>query len=92
MIETGEPGAESRPPVWAVIERARAEAGCDAAGEDRRSRPRTGVLSCQNERNAEADVQPELRLVRAGRLRLVPVSELQKWLESNAAPLFEDVA
>jgi predicted hotdog family 3-hydroxylacyl-ACP dehydratase len=41
---------------------------------------------------ARAQVEPELRLVRAGRLRLVPVVELEKWLDSNAARVFEDVA
>jgi hypothetical protein len=40
----------------------------------------------------ERYVQPELRLVRAGRLRLVPIAELEKWLDSNAAHVFEDVA
>jgi excisionase family DNA binding protein len=33
----------------------------------------------------ERHVQSELRLVRRGRLRLVPVVELQRWLERAAA-------
>jgi excisionase family DNA binding protein len=33
----------------------------------------------------ERYVQPELRLVRCGRLRLVPVHELERWLELSAA-------
>jgi excisionase family DNA binding protein len=33
----------------------------------------------------ERYVQPELRLVRRGRLRLVPVAELERWLEREAA-------
>jgi len=33
----------------------------------------------------ERHVQPHLRLVRKGRLRLVPVSELERWVEENAA-------
>lgn len=32
----------------------------------------------------ERHVQPELRLVRRGSLRLVAVGELQGWLDSNA--------
>jgi hypothetical protein len=39
----------------------------------------------------ERYVQPDLRLVRAGRLRLVAVSELEKWLDRNAARTLEDV-
>jgi excisionase family DNA binding protein len=30
-------------------------------------------------------VLPELRVVRRGRIRLVPVRELDRWLERNAA-------
>lgn len=33
----------------------------------------------------ERHVQPDLRLVRRGKLRLVPVSELQRWLDENAS-------
>jgi hypothetical protein len=33
----------------------------------------------------ERYVQPELRLVRRGRLRLVPVAELERWLDREAA-------
>jgi len=33
----------------------------------------------------ERHVQPELRLVRRGRLVLVPAAELSRWLERNAA-------
>jgi hypothetical protein len=37
-------------------------------------------------------VQPEVRLVRRGRLRLVPVRELHAWLERNVArPLIEEI-
>jgi hypothetical protein len=32
----------------------------------------------------ERHVQPEIRLVRRGRLRLVPVTELDRWLTENA--------
>jgi hypothetical protein len=34
----------------------------------------------------EAHVQPTLRLVRLGRMRLVPVAELERWLAENAEP------
>jgi hypothetical protein len=33
----------------------------------------------------ERHVQPTLRLVRLGRMRLVPIRELERWLEVNAA-------
>jgi hypothetical protein len=32
----------------------------------------------------DANVAPELRLVRRGRKRLVPVSELERWTAENA--------
>jgi hypothetical protein len=32
----------------------------------------------------DANVAPELRLVRRGRKRLVPVSELERWAAENA--------
>jgi hypothetical protein len=32
----------------------------------------------------ERFVQPEVRLIRKGRLRLVPVAELERWAEANA--------
>ncbi|MBA3364791.1 MAG: hypothetical protein H0U03_03260 [Actinobacteria bacterium] len=32
-----------------------------------------------------AEILPELRVVRRGRLRLVPVTELEAWLQKNAA-------
>lgn len=38
----------------------------------------------------ERHVQPELRLIRRGRLRLIPVAELERWLDSNAARTLED--
>ncbi len=34
----------------------------------------------------ERYVQPELRLIRRGRIRVVPVRELERWLEENAEP------
>jgi hypothetical protein len=32
----------------------------------------------------ERHVQPHVRLVRRGKLRLVPVTELQRWLDESA--------
>jgi len=34
-------------------------------------------------------VKPELRLVRRGRLVLIPVSELERWIERSAALTLE---
>ena len=36
-------------------------------------------------------VRDELRLVRSGKLRLVPVAELERWLERSAARTLEGV-
>ena len=33
----------------------------------------------------ERHVQPELRLVRRGKLRVIPINEIERWLDSNAA-------
>jgi hypothetical protein len=32
----------------------------------------------------ERHVQPELRIVRRGKLRLIPVREIERWLDENA--------
>jgi excisionase family DNA binding protein len=37
----------------------------------------------------ERHVQPSIRMCRLGRMRLVPVSELQRWLEDNAERTLE---
>lgn len=34
----------------------------------------------------ERHVQPELRLIRRGKLRLVPIAELERWAIENAEP------
>ncbi len=40
----------------------------------------------------DANVAPELRLIRRGRKRLVPVSELERWTaESTDRPMGEEV-
>jgi len=33
----------------------------------------------------ERHVQPELRVIRRGRMRLIPVSELERWARENAS-------
>ena len=38
----------------------------------------------------ERHVQPTLRLVRLGRLRLVPIGELRRWLEENAEQALDE--
>ena len=37
----------------------------------------------------ERYVQPELKVVRVGRMRLIQVRELERWLEKHAAHLLE---
>ena len=37
----------------------------------------------------EAHVLPELRIVRRGRRRLIPITELEKWLDEQAARALE---
>jgi excisionase family DNA binding protein len=37
----------------------------------------------------ERHVQGEIRLIRRGRLRLVPVAELERWVDRNAARTLE---
>lgn len=40
----------------------------------------------------DANVAPELRLIRRGRKRLVPVSELERWTSENASRVFGESA
>jgi hypothetical protein len=39
----------------------------------------------------ERYVQPHVRMIRRGRLRLVPVTELQRWVEDNAERVLGDL-
>lgn len=32
----------------------------------------------------ERHIQPSLRMVRAGRMRLIPINELSRWLDAHA--------
>ena len=43
-----------------------------------------GAIGCSRD-FFDTHVLPELRIVRRGRLRLVPVRELERWLDANAA-------
>lgn len=36
------------------------------------------------------EIRPELRIVRRGRKALIPVAELRRWVEENAAPVLEE--
>jgi hypothetical protein len=38
-----------------------------------------------SESSFKRHVQPELRIVRRGNLRIIPLSEIERWLEGNAA-------
>ena len=38
----------------------------------------------------ERHVQPELRVVRRGKLRLFPVAELERWLRENSERVYEE--
>lgn len=40
----------------------------------------------------ERHVQPTLRLVRLGRMRLVPISELERWLDEHAQRTLDNAA
>ena len=38
-----------------------------------------------SESSFKRHVQPDLRIVRRGRLRIVPIPEIERWLEGNAS-------
>lgn len=42
------------------------------------------ALGCSVD-HLERHVMPDLRIVRSGRLRLIPIRELERWIERNAA-------
>jgi excisionase family DNA binding protein len=37
----------------------------------------------------KTEIQPDLRIVRRGRVRLIPVAELERWLDENAERVIE---
>jgi hypothetical protein len=58
---------------------------------DRPSPPRLGLTVEEaakavgvSESSFKRHVQPELRIVRRGSLRIIPVPEIERWLEGNA--------
>jgi len=75
--------------------RARSRRGGEPAGEvrrwDRPPPPRTALTineACESLGVGwdlfHESIEPELRVVRIGRRKLIPVSELQAWLDRNA--------
>lgn len=57
----------------------------------RQSPPRLGLTVAEaaravgiSESSFKRHVQPELRIVRRGSLRIIPVPEIERWLEGNA--------
>ncbi len=38
----------------------------------------------------KTQVQPDLRMVRRGKVRLISVAELERWLDANAEKVLED--
>jgi hypothetical protein len=62
-----------------------------SSGQDSRPVPRIALTRLEaavslgmSVDSFERYVQPDIRLVRCGRLRLAPVSELERWVEENA--------
>jgi hypothetical protein len=63
------------------------------------SKPSTPLLALNVEQSCVAlgvshdlwksDIEHEVRIVRLGRRRLIPVSELQRWLDENAESALE---
>lgn len=60
-------------------------------GKRRLSPPRLGLTVSEaaqavgmSESSFKRHVQPELRIVRRGSLRIIPLSEIERWLEQNA--------
>ena len=72
----------------------------EVSGKSRQTRQRVKRLALTRAEAAEAIgmsidsferyVQPELKIVRVGRLRLIQVRELERWLQENAAHVLEE--
>lgn len=54
------------------------------------TRPEAAAALGMSVDSFERYVQPELRIIRRGRMRLVPVAELERWAVENAAFTLED--
>jgi hypothetical protein len=73
--------------------------GCRQLEPSNASKPSTPALALSVEQAAAAlsigwdafheHVEPELRIVRLGRRKLIPVSELEKWLADHAENVLE---
>ena len=48
------------------------------------SKPEAAAALGMSLNSFERHVQPELRVIRRGKLRLFPIRELERWLEANA--------
>ena len=48
------------------------------------SKPEAAAALGMSLNSFERHVQPELRVIRRGQLRLFPIRELERWLEANA--------
>jgi hypothetical protein len=48
------------------------------------SKPEAAAALGMSLNSFERHVQPELRVIRRGQLRLFPMRELERWLENNA--------
>ncbi len=48
------------------------------------SKPEAAAALGMSLNSFERHVQPELRVIRRGKLRLFPMRELERWLEENA--------
>jgi hypothetical protein len=72
----------------------------EVSGKSRQTRHRVMRLALTRSEAAEAIgmsvdsferyVQPELKIVRVGRMRLIQVRELERWLQENAARVLEE--
>lgn len=54
------------------------------------SKPTAAAALDMSVNSFERHVQPDLRVVRLGKLRLFPVEELERWLRENSERVFED--
>lgn len=53
------------------------------------TRPEAAAALGMSLTSFERHVQPDLRVVRRGTMRLVPVRDLERWVEDNAARILE---
>ena len=81
----------------AVAERLRS--ACSPAAETKADRSRLALSFAEAADSLGMSVDhfrrhvlPELRVIRSGRLRLVPIAELDGWIDRNAARALEAVA